>query len=77
MPAIEFLNYGVVDDQGWYVHDGENLDRATELALPEDDYGTLECDTGRILSSVCWLLFPRLCRRKLDPSHEPQVSSPT
>jgi len=49
MPTIEYLNYDVVDDKGWNIHDEENFDRATELDLRDEDYGTFECNEGEYI----------------------------
>lgn len=42
MPTIEYLNYAVVEEQGWDIDDEANFERAAEMDLPEDDYGTFE-----------------------------------
>ncbi len=49
MPTIEYLNYDVVDDKGWDIHDEKNFDRAAELDLSEEDYGTFECNEGEYI----------------------------
>ncbi|WP_353633216.1 ferredoxin Fer (plasmid) [Halobacterium sp. NMX12-1] len=49
MPTVEYLNYEVVDDQGWDVHDEQNFERAQELDLSDEDYGTLDVAEGEYI----------------------------
>lgn len=49
MPTVEYLNYDVVDDQGWEVHDEENFERAQEMDLSDEDYGTLDVNQGEYI----------------------------
>jgi len=49
MPTVEYLNYEVVDDQGWDVYDEENFERADEMDLSDEDYGTLDVNEGEYI----------------------------
>jgi len=49
MPTIEYLNYEIVDDEGWDIYDEGIFERAAELALPDEDYGTFECSPGEYI----------------------------
>jgi len=49
MPTVEYLNYEVVDDQGWDVRDEENFERAAEMDLSDEDYGTLDVNEGEYI----------------------------
>jgi len=39
MPTVEYLDYEVVEDEGWDPRDPENFEKAAEMDLGEDDYG--------------------------------------
>lgn len=49
MPTVEYLNYEVIDDKGWDMHDPEIFDRAADADLPDEDYGTLEVREGEYI----------------------------
>jgi hypothetical protein len=38
MPTVEYLNYDVVDDQGWDMYDEEVFERAADAGLDDEDY---------------------------------------
>lgn len=53
MAVIEYLNYEVVDDQGWDIDDEQNFERAAEMDLAEADYGFVNVPDGQyILETV-------------------------
>jgi 2Fe-2S type ferredoxin len=49
MPTVEYLNYEVVDDQGWEIDDPEVFDKAEDAGLDDEDYGTLEVSEGEYI----------------------------
>lgn len=49
MPMVEYRNYEVVDDRGWDLSDEGDFERATELDVPEADYGFFEVSEGQYL----------------------------
>lgn len=49
MAMVEFLNYEVVDDQGWDLYDEENFSEAAEMDLPDEDYGFFEVPEGQYI----------------------------
>lgn len=49
MPTIEYLNYDIVDDEDWDIYDEGIFERAAEMGLPEEDYGTFECGPGEYI----------------------------
>ena len=53
MPTVEYLNYEVLDDQGWDMDDDDLFAKAEDAGLGEDDYGSLEvADTEYILEAA-------------------------
>ena len=48
MPTVEYLNYDVVDDQGWDMYDADVFERAADAGLDDGDYGTLDVNEGEI-----------------------------
>ena len=49
MPTVEYLNYEVVDDQGWDIYDDDLFEKAEEVSLDENDYGELEVAEGEYI----------------------------
>lgn len=49
MPTVEYLNYEVVDDNGWDPHDGDVFERAADAGLSDEDHGTLEVNEGEYI----------------------------
>lgn len=53
MAVIEYLNYEVIDDEGWDINDEDNFERAPEMDLDEEDYGFVNVPDGQyILEAV-------------------------
>lgn len=65
MATVKYLNYEVVDDNGWSA-DGDNLfDKADELDLEKEDYGSFEVDDGQYILEAAeseGLKWPFSCR---------------
>jgi 2Fe-2S type ferredoxin len=49
MPTVEYLNYEVVDDQGWDMYDDAVFEKAADAGLDDEDYGTLEVNQGEYI----------------------------
>jgi len=49
MPTVEYLNYEVVDDQGWDIYDDDLFEKADEAGLDEDDHGEIEVAEGEYI----------------------------
>ncbi|MFP4631989.1 MAG: ferredoxin Fer [Halobacteriales archaeon] len=49
MPTVEYLNYEVVEDEGWDVYDPENFEKAAEMDLDAEDYGEIEVFEGEYI----------------------------
>jgi 2Fe-2S type ferredoxin len=49
MPTVEYLNYDVVDDNGWDMYDDPIFDEAESMDLSDEDYGTLEVNEGEYI----------------------------
>ncbi len=49
MPTVEYLNYEVVDDNGWDIYDDNIFEEAAEQGLDDEDYGTLEVNEGEYI----------------------------
>jgi len=49
MPTVEYLNYEVLDDQGWDMDDDDLFDEASDAGLDEEDYGTLDVAEGEYI----------------------------
>ncbi|MFB6197472.1 MAG: ferredoxin Fer [Halobacteriaceae archaeon] len=49
MAIVEYLNYEVVDDQGWDVYDEENFERAAGMDLPEEEHGFVDVAEGQYI----------------------------
>ena len=53
MPTVEYLNYEVLDDQGWSMDDDDLFEKAADAGLDGDDYGSVEvAETEFILESA-------------------------
>lgn len=48
MPTIEYLNYEVVDDNGWEM-DSSAFDEAADAGLDETDYGTMDVGENELI----------------------------
>lgn len=49
MAIVEFLNYEVIDDQGWDLSDEENFERADEMDLSDEDHGFIDVPEGQYI----------------------------
>ncbi|MFC7214423.1 ferredoxin Fer [Saliphagus sp. GCM10025308] len=49
MPTVEYLNYEVLDDQGWSVDDDDVFEKAADADFDAEDYGTLEVNEGEYI----------------------------
>ncbi|MFB6297907.1 MAG: ferredoxin Fer [Salinirussus sp.] len=49
MPTVEYLNYEVVDDQGWDMYDDEVFEMAADADFDDEDYGTLDVNPGEYI----------------------------
>jgi 2Fe-2S type ferredoxin len=49
MPTVEYLNYDVVDDQGWDMYDDAVFEEAQDMDLDNEDYGTLDVNEGEYI----------------------------
>ncbi|GGL28954.1 (2Fe-2S)-binding protein [Halarchaeum sp. CBA1220] len=53
MPTVEYLNYEVVQDQGWDIDDDDLFEKAADAGLDDEDYGELDVpEGGYILESA-------------------------
>lgn len=53
MPEVEYLNYDVLEDNGWSIEDDDLFEKAGQLDLDEEDHGTLDVDEdGSILEAA-------------------------
>ncbi|WP_435100700.1 ferredoxin Fer [Halarchaeum sp. P4] len=46
MPTVEYLNYEVVQDQGWDIDDDDLFEKADDAGLDDEDYGELDVPEG-------------------------------
>lgn len=46
MPTVEYLDYEVVEENGWDPRDPDNFDKAADMDLDEEDYGEFEMEEG-------------------------------
>ncbi|GGM58299.1 2Fe-2S type ferredoxin [Halarchaeum rubridurum] len=46
MPTVEYLNYEVVNDQGWDIDDDDLFEKAADAGLDEEDFGELDVPEG-------------------------------
>ena len=49
MPTVEYLNYDVVNDNGWSVDDDDLFDKAAEEDLDAEDFGEIEVAEGEYI----------------------------
>ncbi|MFB6162302.1 MAG: ferredoxin Fer [Halococcoides sp.] len=49
MPTVEYLNYEVIDDQGWDIEDDDLFEKAADLDLGETEHGSLEVAEGEYI----------------------------
>ena len=49
MATVEYLNYEVLDDNGWDIDDDDLFENAADAGLGESDYGTLEVAEGELV----------------------------
>ena len=49
MPTVEYLNYDVVDDQGWDIYDEDLFDKAADEGLDEEEHGEIEVSEGEYI----------------------------
>jgi len=49
MPTVEYLNYEVLDDQGWSMDDDDLFEQAADAGLDDNDYGQLEVSEGEYI----------------------------
>jgi 2Fe-2S type ferredoxin len=49
MPTVEYLNYEVLDDQGWSMDDSDLFDKAADAGLDEEDFGSLDVNEGEYI----------------------------
>lgn len=49
MPTVEYLNYEVVDDNGWSLDDDDVFEKAADADLDEEDYGSLDVMDGEYI----------------------------
>jgi 2Fe-2S type ferredoxin len=49
MPTVEYLNYEVLDDNGWDMDDDDLFDKAADAGLDEMDYGELDVNEGEYI----------------------------
>lgn len=49
MATVEYVNYMVLDDQGWDINDGNLFEEAANAGLSDEDYGTLEVNQGEFI----------------------------
>ncbi|MFB6310301.1 MAG: ferredoxin Fer [Salinirussus sp.] len=49
MPTVEYLNYEVVDDQGWDLYADDLFEKAAEADLDDEDHGSIEVNEGEYI----------------------------
>ena len=49
MPTVEYLNYEVVDDNGWDMYDDPIFEEAADADLSDEDYGSLDVNEGEYI----------------------------
>lgn len=49
MPTVEYLNFEVLEDQGWEMDDDDLFEQAADAGLSDEDYGTLEVNRGEYI----------------------------
>ena len=49
MPTVTYLNYEVLDDEGWEIDDDDLFDNAEDAGLGDEDFGSLEVNEGEYI----------------------------
>jgi 2Fe-2S type ferredoxin len=49
MPTVEYLNYEVVDDNGWDMYEDPVFEEAAEAGLDDEDYGELDVNESEYI----------------------------
>ena len=49
MPTVQYLNYDVIDDQGWGLEDDDLFKKAEDSDLDQPDYGEFEVFEGEYI----------------------------
>ncbi|HET7325252.1 MAG TPA: ferredoxin Fer [Halococcus sp.] len=49
MATVEYLNYIVLEDQGWDLNDDDLFEQAASAGLSDEDYGTLDVNQGEYI----------------------------
>lgn len=49
MATVEYVNYMVLEDQGWDINDENLFEEAANAGLNDEDYGTLEVNQGEFI----------------------------
>ncbi|MFB6189682.1 MAG: ferredoxin Fer [Halapricum sp.] len=49
MPTVEYLNYEVVDDQGWDIYDEDLFEKAEDAGLDAEDFGDIDVAQGEYI----------------------------
>lgn len=49
MATVEYLNYEIVDENEWSLDDDDLFEKADELDLDEEDYGSFEVGDGQYI----------------------------
>ena len=49
MPTVEYLDYEVLDDQGWSLEDDDLFEKAAEEDFNDEDYGTIDVNEGEYI----------------------------
>lgn len=49
MATVEYVNYMVLEDEGWDINDEDLFEEAANAGLDDEDYGTLEVNQGEFI----------------------------
>ncbi|GAB3033255.1 ferredoxin Fer [Natronobiforma cellulositropha] len=49
MPTVEYLNYEVLDDQGWDLEDDDLFEKAAGEGFDDEDHGEIEVNEGEYI----------------------------
>ena len=49
MPSVEYLNFDVMEENGWEIEDDDLFEKADSAELDASDYGVLEVDQGEYI----------------------------
>jgi hypothetical protein len=69
MPSVEYLNFDVVEENGWDIEDDDLFEKADAADLDESDYGVLEVDAGEYILDAAedqGFHWPFYCRESLS-----------